>query len=180
MDARVGRGGSSTPSSPSGTRSRILLAEDNVVNQRLALRLLEKLGYRADVAANGLEAVEAVERQAYDLVLMDVQMPEMDGVEATRHILERWPDDERPWIVAMTAEVMQRRSRGVPRRRDERLRREADPAAGAGRRDHPRRRSRKRADDACRGGGRAPGRRHVGPDAARPRAWAATTPSSPS
>ena len=85
---------------------RILLAEDNVVNQRLALRLLEKLGYRADVAANGLEAVEAVERQDYDLVLMDVQMPEMDGVEATRHILERWPDGERPWIVAMTAEVM--------------------------------------------------------------------------
>ena len=85
---------------------RILLAEDNVVNQRLALRLLEKLGYRADVAANGLEAVEAVERQVYDLVLMDVQMPEMDGVEATRHILERWPEDDRPWIVAMTAEVM--------------------------------------------------------------------------
>jgi len=85
---------------------RILVAEDNVVNQRLALRLLEKLGYRADVAANGLEAIEAVERQRYDLVLMDVQMPEMDGVEATRHILERWPDGERPWIVAMTAEVM--------------------------------------------------------------------------
>jgi GAF domain-containing protein/CheY-like chemotaxis protein/HPt (histidine-containing phosphotransfer) domain-containing protein len=85
---------------------RILVAEDNVVNQRLALRLLEKLGYRADVVANGLEALEAVERQDYDLVLMDVQMPEMDGVEATRRILERWPDGERPWIVAMTAEVM--------------------------------------------------------------------------
>jgi GAF domain-containing protein/CheY-like chemotaxis protein/HPt (histidine-containing phosphotransfer) domain-containing protein len=85
---------------------RILVAEDNVVNQRLALRLLEKLGYRADVVANGLEAIEAVERQAYDLVLMDVQMPEMDGVEATRRILERWADGERPWIVAMTAEVM--------------------------------------------------------------------------
>jgi CheY-like chemotaxis protein/HPt (histidine-containing phosphotransfer) domain-containing protein len=64
------------------------------------------MGYRADVAANGLEAVEAVERQDYDLVLMDVQMPEMDGVEATRHILEREVDGERPWIVAMTAEVM--------------------------------------------------------------------------
>ena len=86
---------------------RILLTEDNVVNQRLALRLLEKLGYRADVAANGLEAIEALERQPYDLVLMDIQMPEMDGVEATRRILERWPDAERPWIVAMTAEVMQ-------------------------------------------------------------------------
>ncbi len=86
---------------------RILLTEDNVVNQRLALRLLEKLGYRADVAANGLEALEALERQPYDLVLMDVQMPEMDGVEATRHTLERWPGGDRPWIVAMTAEVMQ-------------------------------------------------------------------------
>jgi GAF domain-containing protein/DNA-binding response OmpR family regulator len=86
---------------------RILLTEDNVVNQRLALRLLEKLGYRADVAANGLEALEALQRQTYDLVLMDVQMPEMDGVEATRRILERWHDGERPWIVAMTAEVMQ-------------------------------------------------------------------------
>ncbi len=76
------------------------------MNQRLALRLLEKLGYRADVVANGLEAVEAVGRQEYDLVLMDVQMPEMDGVQATQQILERWADGERPWIVAMTAEVM--------------------------------------------------------------------------
>ena len=86
---------------------RILVTEDNVVNQRLALRMLDKLGYRADVAANGLEALEALERQPYDLVLMDVQMPEMDGVEATGRILERWTEDERPWIVAMTAEVMQ-------------------------------------------------------------------------
>ncbi|MGZ8636391.1 MAG: GAF domain-containing protein [Actinomycetota bacterium] len=86
---------------------RILLTEDNVVNQRLALRLLEKMGYRADVAGNGLEAVEAVERQPYDLVLMDVQMPELDGVEATRRIVERLPGGERPWIVAMTAEAMQ-------------------------------------------------------------------------
>ena len=85
----------------------ILVTEDNVVNQRLALRLLEKLGYRADVAGNGLEALEALERQPYDLVLMDVQMPEMDGVEATGRILERWTETERPWIVAMTAEVMQ-------------------------------------------------------------------------
>jgi CheY-like chemotaxis protein/HPt (histidine-containing phosphotransfer) domain-containing protein len=85
---------------------RILVAEDNVVNQRLALRLLEKLGYRADVVANGLEAVEAVERQPYDLLLMDVQMPDMDGVQATQRILERWRDGDRPWIVAMTAEVM--------------------------------------------------------------------------
>ena len=86
---------------------RILLAEDNVVNQQLALRLLEKLGYRADVAGNGIEAIEALERQTYDLLLTDVQMPEMDGVEATRRIVERWDADARPRIVAMTAEAMQ-------------------------------------------------------------------------
>ena len=85
---------------------RILLAEDNVVNQKLAVRLLEKMGYRADVVGNGLEALEALERQQYDLLLSDVQMPEMDGLEATRRIVERWPAEERPWIVAMTAEAM--------------------------------------------------------------------------
>jgi len=86
---------------------RILLAEDNAVNQKLALRLLEKMGYRADVAANGLEAIEAVERQPYDVILMDVQMPELDGLEATRQIVERWPREKRPTIIAMTANAMQ-------------------------------------------------------------------------
>ncbi len=85
---------------------RILLAEDNVVNQKLAVRLLEKLGYRADVVGNGLEVLAALERQSYDLLLSDVQMPEMDGLEATREIVRRWPMGERPWIVAMTAEAM--------------------------------------------------------------------------
>ena len=86
---------------------RILLAEDNVVNQKVALRMLKRLGYRADLASNGLEALEALERQTYDVVLMDVQMPELDGLEATRRIVQRWPVEGRPHIVAMTAGAMQ-------------------------------------------------------------------------
>jgi CheY-like chemotaxis protein len=85
---------------------RILLAEDNAVNQKLALRLLEQMGYRADVAANGLEAIQAVERQNYDVVLMDVQMPEMDGLEATRQIIQRRPG-RHPFIIGLTANAMQ-------------------------------------------------------------------------
>lgn len=86
---------------------RILVAEDYVVNQKLALRLLAQMGYRADVAANGLETIEALERQPYDVVFMDVQMPEMDGLDATRQICTRWPPDKRPRVIAMTANAMQ-------------------------------------------------------------------------
>ena len=85
---------------------RILIAEDNIVNQKVALRILEKMGYRADVACNGLEAIEAIERQKYDVVLMDVQMPEMDGLEASRIITTRWKKEQRPKIIAMTAAAM--------------------------------------------------------------------------
>ncbi len=87
---------------------RILLAEDNLVNQKVALRILEQSGYRADIASNGLEVLESITRQPYDVILMDVQMPEMDGLETTRQILDRWPKKkDRPRIIAMTANAMQ-------------------------------------------------------------------------
>ena len=85
---------------------RILLAEDNVVNQKVALLTLDKLGYRADVAGNGIEVIEALNRQSYDVVFMDVQMPEMDGLTATKEICKQWTKS-RPRIIAMTANAMQ-------------------------------------------------------------------------
>jgi CheY-like chemotaxis protein len=85
---------------------RILLAEDNAVNQKLALRILEQMGYRADVASNGIEAVESIERQTYDVILMDVQMPEMDGLDATREI-RKLANASQPRIIAMTANALE-------------------------------------------------------------------------
>lgn len=77
------------------------------MNQRVALHMLARLGYRADVAANGIEALQAVERQHYDVVLMDVQMPELDGLEATRRIRASGAAGKRPWIVALTANAIE-------------------------------------------------------------------------
>jgi CheY-like chemotaxis protein len=82
---------------------QILLAEDNLINQKLAVKMLERIGYIPDIAVNGVEVLEALRRKPYDLVLMDVQMPEMDGVEATLRIRQEWPGDSGPRIVAITA-----------------------------------------------------------------------------
>ncbi|MGC4073692.1 MAG: response regulator [Nibricoccus sp.] len=82
---------------------RILLTEDNAVNQKVAARFLELMGYRCDIAANGRECLECLARQPYDVVLMDVQMPEMDGYAATTAIHERFHEGNRPQIIALTA-----------------------------------------------------------------------------
>src|SRR5512136_1241881 len=85
---------------------RILLAEDNLSSQKVTLQMLKKLGYRSDVVANGREVLEALGRQRYDLILMDVRMPEMNGLETTRIIRQRWPD-KGPVIIAVTAYGLQ-------------------------------------------------------------------------
>jgi len=85
-------------------RLRILLAEDNPVNQKVMLKMLGRLGYSADIAANGREVLQALECRPYDLILMDVQMPEMDGLEAAREVRRRWPVG--PKIIAITAHAL--------------------------------------------------------------------------
>jgi CheY-like chemotaxis protein len=86
---------------------QVLLAEDNLVNQKVMQSILDRLGYSADIAKNGLEVLDAFSYQTYDVVLMDVQMPEMDGVETTRHIREQFSAAEQPRIVALTANALE-------------------------------------------------------------------------
>ena len=85
---------------------RILVAEDNLINQQLIRQWLSKLGYRSDIVSNGYETIDALKRQIYDVVLMDVHMPEMDGLTAAAEICKQWPIDERPHIIALTANAM--------------------------------------------------------------------------
>jgi len=85
---------------------RLLLADDNPINQKVGLSVLQKLGYRSDVANNGLEVLRALEQKPYDIVLLDVQMPEMDGLEAARAICLRWADVSRPRLIAMTGNAL--------------------------------------------------------------------------
>ncbi len=86
---------------------RVLMADDNVVNQKVAVKMLQKLGFNADVAANGIEVLRMLEATPYDVVFMDVQMPEMDGFEATRQIIQRYETGTRPSIIAMTGNALE-------------------------------------------------------------------------
>ena len=96
-----------TPAAGPPAPLRILLADDNAINQKVALRLLERLGYGAEVVGDGRQVLQRMEQTSYDVILMDVQMPEMDGLEASRAICARWDAGKRPRIIAMTAEAMQ-------------------------------------------------------------------------
>ncbi|MDD4650965.1 MAG: ATP-binding protein [Methanothrix sp.] len=89
------------------SRLRILLAEDNLLNQKVILKMLKRLGCRADVAANGFEVLQALQRQKYDIILMDVRMPEFSGLDATRQIRKLWPSSQQPRIIAVTAYALE-------------------------------------------------------------------------
>jgi CheY-like chemotaxis protein len=85
---------------------RILIAEDNLVNQKVISKVLKRLGYQADMVNNGQEVLKAFDGAFYDLVLMDVQMPEMDGLSAARHLRQTFSDQKQPWIIAITANAL--------------------------------------------------------------------------
>ena len=85
---------------------RILLAEDNLINQKVATRMLEKMGFEIDVVANGKEVVRAIEQRPYDIILMDVMMPEMDGLKTTQFIRSHFEADQQPYIIALTANAL--------------------------------------------------------------------------
>ncbi len=104
--AQVRPSNDATPTATEVSPLRVLLAEDNPVNQKVALRMLEKLGLEVELAHNGMEAVRATERTQFDVILMDVMMPELDGIEATKRIIESHPAERRPRIVALTANAM--------------------------------------------------------------------------
>jgi signal transduction histidine kinase len=86
---------------------QILLADDNIINQKVGTKMLEKLGYRPDTAANGIEVIKMLEQKPYEVVFLDVQMPEMDGYEAARRIHQRWSGPQRPRIIAMTGNALE-------------------------------------------------------------------------
>ncbi|NET10391.1 MAG: response regulator, partial [Symploca sp. SIO2B6] len=88
-------------------KTKILLAEDNRVNQQIATLMLSNMGYVVGTAGNGIEVLEALERQTYQIILMDIEMPEMDGLTATQRIHELYPPEQRPHIIALTASAMQ-------------------------------------------------------------------------
>ncbi len=113
---------------------RILVAEDNLVNQKVIQTMLGRLGYRADLAGDGQQAVEALQRQMYDVVMMDVQMPEMDGVEATRMIRRDLRPERQPYIIAMTANAFDGSAAHLSGKRHERLCEQTGAARDAARR----------------------------------------------
>ncbi|MGB3542242.1 response regulator, partial [Rubrivirga sp.] len=95
-----------TPKEEDSTMPRILLAEDEPDNQALALQMLQQLGYRADVASDGVEVLERLQQHTYDFVLMDVMMPRLDGLEATRRLRRELPEDQQPRVIALTARAL--------------------------------------------------------------------------